>query len=54
MITRPHHVTLYLPPKLAEGRYRIRQVPATGANLRDVDFLLGKDLYFTVGERKEP
>ncbi|MBL0035374.1 MAG: hypothetical protein IPP26_06300 [Flavobacteriales bacterium] len=47
----PHHVTLYLPPKLAEGRYRIRQVPAPGANLRDVDFLLGKELYFTVGER---
>lgn len=50
----PHHVTLYLPPKLEAGRYRIRQVAAQGANLRDVDFLLGKDLYFTVGERKEP
>ncbi|MBK9289183.1 MAG: hypothetical protein IPN38_16255 [Flavobacteriales bacterium] len=29
----PHHVTLNLPPKLAEGRYRIRQVPALGANV---------------------
>lgn len=50
----PHHVTLYVPPKLEAGRYRIRQVPAHGTNLRDVDFLMGKDLYFTVGERKEP
>jgi len=50
----PHHVTLNLPPKLAVGPYRIRQVPAQGANLRDVDFLLGKDLFFTVGERGEP
>jgi hypothetical protein len=50
----PHHALLWLPPKLEAGRYRIRQVPAQGTNLRDVDFLLGKDLYFTVGEREEP
>lgn len=50
----PHHVTLYLPPKLEPGRYRIRQVAAQGTALRDVDFLMGQDLYFTVGEREEP
>lgn len=50
----PHHVKLHLPPPLEPGRYRLRQVPAQGENLRDVDFLLNKDLYFTVGERHEP
>jgi len=51
---KANRTTLNLPPKFTAGRYRIRQVPAPGANLRDVDFLLGKDLYFSVGERKEP
>lgn len=41
-------------PKLEAGRYRLRQAPAQGEHLRDVDFLLGKDLYFTAGERTEP
>ena len=50
----PHHVKLYLQPPFEPGRYRVRQVPAQGENLRDVDFLLNKDLYFTVGERTEP
>ena len=36
----PHHATLHLPPKLAYLRY--------------VDFLMGRDLYCTVGEREEP
>ena len=49
----PHHVVLYLPAE-AKGRYRLRQVPAPGEHLRDVDFMLDKDLYFTVGERQEP
>lgn len=47
------HVTLHLLPD-REGRYRLRQVPAQGGHLRDVDFLLGKDLRFAVGERREP
>jgi hypothetical protein len=50
----PQHVKLYLQPPLEPGRYRVRQLPAQGENLRDVDFLLNKDLYFTVGERHEP
>ncbi|MBK9176796.1 MAG: hypothetical protein IPM46_10785 [Flavobacteriales bacterium] len=41
-------------PKLEAGRYRLRQVPAQGENLRDVDFLLDEDFFFTVGERTEP
>ncbi len=41
-------------PKLEAGRYRLRQVPAPGENLRDVDFLLGTELYFNVGERTGP
>jgi hypothetical protein len=41
-------------PKLVAGRYRLRQVPAQGENLRDVDFVLDKELFFTVGERTEP
>jgi hypothetical protein len=45
---------LCLAPPLAPGRYRLRQTPASGEHLRDVDFLLNKDLYFTVGERTEP
>lgn len=39
---------------MAAGRHRLRQVTSQGENLRDVDFLLGKDLYFTVRERSEP
>ena len=49
----PHHVVLHLHADF-KGRYRLRQVPAQGEHLRDVDFLLDKDLYFTVGERQEP
>jgi hypothetical protein len=49
----PHHVVLYLRAE-ASGRYLLRQVPAQGEHLRDVDFLLDKDLYFTVRERTEP
>ena len=49
-----HRETLSLPPPLEPGRYRLRQVPATGEHVRDVDFLLNKDLYFTVGDRREP
>ena len=50
----PHHAKLFLPPPLQPGRYRLRQIAATGEHLRDVDFLLDKELYFTVGERSEP
>lgn len=49
-----HKTSLVLPAPLQHGRYRSRQVPATGENLRDVDFMLNKDLYFTAGERREP
>jgi hypothetical protein len=48
-----HHVVLHLRAE-ANGRYLLRQVPAQGEQLRDVDFLLEKDLYFTVGEHQEP
>jgi len=48
-----HHVVLYLQPD-TQGRYILRQVPAQGEHFRDIDFLLGKDLYFTVRERHEP
>jgi hypothetical protein len=44
---------LYLRPDF-KGRYRLRQVPAKGEHLRDVDFMLNKDLYFTVRERTGP
>ena len=50
----PHHVKLFLQPPLEPGRYRVRQVLTQGDHLRDIDFLFGKDLYFTVGERHEP
>ena len=36
------------------GRYRLRQIPAQGEHLRDIDFLMSRDLYFTVGEWHEP
>jgi hypothetical protein len=49
-----HWETLSLPAPLETGRYRFRQVAATGQHLRDIDFLLNKDLYFTVGHRHEP
>jgi hypothetical protein len=49
-----HHVDRHWAPRLDPGRYRLRQVPAQGEHLRDVDFLLGSDIYFTVGERREP
>ncbi len=49
-----HRETLSLPSPLETGRYRLRQTPAAGEHLRDVDFLLNKDLYFTVGDRHEP
>lgn len=49
-----HRETLTLPPPLEPGRYRARQVAAAGEHLRDVDFMLNNDLYFTVGERTEP
>ena len=49
----PHRVVLHLRAE-AKGRYRLRQVPAKGEHLRDVDFLLDKDLYFAVRERTEP
>ncbi|MCU0319215.1 MAG: hypothetical protein MUE88_03970 [Flavobacteriales bacterium] len=48
----PHHVVLHLQAEV-KGRYRLRQVPAQDEHLRDVDFLLNKDLYFTVGHRLE-
>ncbi|MBL7955644.1 MAG: hypothetical protein JNJ91_11425 [Flavobacteriales bacterium] len=49
----PHHVVLHLQAKV-KGRYRLRQVAAQGEHLRDVDFMLNNDLYFTVNERSEP
>ncbi len=49
-----HRETLSLPPPLETGRYRLRQTPAAGDHLRDVDFLLNKDLYFPVCDRHEP
>lgn len=39
---------------LTAGRYGIRQVPAQGENLRDVDLLLDSLIQFTVTERYEP
>ena len=48
-----HRDALYLRPD-TEGRYRLRQVPAQGEHLRDIGFLLGKDLCFTVSGRYEP
>lgn len=48
-----HCVVLYLRPD-TEGRCRLRQVPARGEHLRDVDFLLEKEIYFAVRERTEP
>lgn len=48
-----HRVVLYLRPD-TQGRYILRQVPAQGEHLRDVDFLLEKELVFTVAERAEP
>jgi hypothetical protein len=39
---------------LTAGCYGIRQVPAQGEQLSDVDFLLGRIIQFTVTERFEP
>jgi hypothetical protein len=41
-------------PQLPAGRYRLKQIPYTGEPVQDIDLLLGKEVYFTVGERKEP
>lgn len=41
-------------PGLEAGRYRLRQVAAQGEHVRDIDFLLSRELFFTVGERTEP
>jgi len=49
----PHLVKLYLRPDSA-GPYRLRQIPVHDQQLRDIDFLLDRDLYFRVGERVEP
>jgi hypothetical protein len=49
----PHHVVLYLRAE-ASGRYLLRQVPAQGEHLRDVDFLLENEIHFTARERTEP
>jgi hypothetical protein len=49
----PHHVVLHLQAEV-KGRYRLRQVAAQGEHLRDVDFMLDKDLYFTVRDRTGP
>ena len=49
----PHHVVLYLQAEV-KGRYRLRQVAVQGEHLRDVDFMLDKDLYFTVRDRTGP
>ncbi len=49
----PHRVVLNLRVETA-GRYRLRQIPAQGEHLRDIDFLMSRDLYFTVGEWHEP
>lgn len=48
-----HRVMLSLRAEVS-GRYLLGQVPAQEEHLRDVDFLLEKDLYFTVGEHQEP
>lgn len=50
----PHHARPFVLAELAPGRYRLQQTPATGMNLRDVDFLLNRDLFFNVSERHEP
>lgn len=39
---------------LTAGRYEMRQVPALGEHLRDVDFLFDTFVQFTVAERYEP
>jgi hypothetical protein len=44
---------LYLQAEV-KGRYRLRQVAVQGEHLRDVDFMLDKDLYFTVRDRTGP
>ena len=49
----PHHVVLYLRAETS-GRHLLRQVPAQGEHLRDIEFLLDKELYFTVSGRYEP
>ena len=49
-----HRETLSLSPPLEPGRYRVRQTSAAGEHLRDVDFMLNNDVYFTVDERTEP
>lgn len=49
----PHRIVLHLQAEVM-GRHRLRQVPAQDEYLRDVDFMLNNDLYFTVGERTEP
>lgn len=49
----PHRVVLHRRAE-ASGRYLLRQVPAQGEQLRDVDFLLENEIHFTVRERTEP
>ncbi len=48
-----HHVVLYLRAE-ASGRYLLRQVPAEGEHLRDVDFLLENEIHLNAHERTEP
>ncbi|MEO8589348.1 MAG: hypothetical protein ABI432_08280 [Flavobacteriales bacterium] len=40
--------------QLQAGRYRVHQVPLDTDAVQDIDLLFGKELFFTVGERKEP
>ncbi len=46
--------TPWVFPPLAAGRYRLHQVPHTAEAVQDIDLLLGKELFFTVGGREEP
>lgn len=39
-------------PQLPAGPYRLHQVPFTTEAVQDIDLLLGKEVFFTVGERK--
>jgi hypothetical protein len=50
----PRRATPWVFPQLQAGRYRLHQVPLTGEAVQDIDLLLGKELFFTVGDYMEP
>lgn len=46
--------TPWVYPHLQAGSYSLHQVPLHTDAVQDIDLLLGKEVFFTVGERKEP